>query len=280
MLFSRNTGATIEELIIESLGAHAVTGATLLEKIRKTLPKTSKETFYRILRSLLEQEVVTKYGMLYGVNRHWLKRLYRFSKPKLDLTQPTNAMSVLSFEEGDSITYTFKTPNLMGIYWAHLYDAVFDLHYPQIPILIFHPHEWLIYTRMDSETLFLKRFSEDQKRGLFSIGGSAELDKEFKKKWSSKYLEIATGASYGLKNTEYLNVLGDFIFKVKVSTRFAKDIDGCFKKYKTISDDSREELMAICNRPDKVKMVFTRSKKEADKWRTKWKKDYFMPVAK
>ncbi len=225
MLFSRNASTTIEELIIELLGGYAYTGATLLAKVRIVLPRTSKETFYRILRSMLKQEVVTKFGMQYGLNRHWLQRLYRFSKPKIELKTNPGTLSVLSFQEGDAITYKFKTPNLTGIYWAHLYDAVFDLHHHEVPILIFHPHEWLIHTRTESETFFLRRFAEDQKRALFSIGGTTELDKEFKKKWSNKYREIAIGASYGLKNTEYLNVLGDFIFKITVSTKFAKDID-------------------------------------------------------
>ncbi len=275
MLFSRNTSVTVEELIIETLGARALSGPMLFERIKQRLPKTPKESYYRILRSLLKQEVITKYGKMFSVNRHWLHQLYRFSKPQIEFGK-NSKLSVLSFEDGDTITYKFKTPNLMGIYWAHLYDTVFQFHYPEIPILVFHPHEWLIHARVESETFFLKRFSEDGKRCLFSIGGITELDKEFKKKWSSKYLEIATGASYGLKNTEYLNVLGDFIFKVTVSARFAKDIDTFFKKYKTVDDENRQELIDLCNRSDAVKMVFTRSKKEADKWRAKWKKDYLL----
>lgn len=280
MLFSRNTSVTIEELIIELLGARALTGAILLARVRRTLPQTSKETFYRILRSLLKQEVVTKFGVQYGINRHWVQRLYRFSKPKIELAKNASSLSVLSFEEGDAITYKFKTPNLVGIYWAHLYDAVFDLHHPDLPILIFHPHEWMIHTRTDPETFFLRRFAEDQKQGLFSIGGTTELDKEFKKKWSNKYVQVALGVSYGLKNTEYLNVLGDFIFKVTVSVRFARDIDAFFKKYATIDETNKKELFDLCNRNDTVKMVFTRSKKEAAKWRAKWSKDYFMPVSR
>lgn len=276
MLFARNASATIEELIIESLGGGAMTGAGLLRTVRAILPQTTKETFYRTLRSLLKQEIVTKYGMLYGINRHWLQRLYRFTKPKIELVKQPKLYSVLAFEEGDAITYKFKTPNLMGIYWAHLYDAVFDLHDPELPILIYHPHEWLIHTRTESETFFLRRFSEDHKRGLFAIGGMAELDKEFKKKYSNTYLEIATGASYGFKNTEYINVLGDFIFKVTVSARFAKDVDNFFKKYTKVDDDNREELIELCNRRDTVKMVFTRSKKEAERFRKKYTKDFHL----
>jgi hypothetical protein len=164
----------------------------------------------------------------------------------------------------------------MGIYWAHLYDSVFDLHDPESPILIFHPHEWLIHTRTEPETFFLRRFSEDSKRGLFALGGSTELDKAFKKQWANPYLEVATGASYGLKQTQYLNVLGDYIFKVTVSARFSKEIDAFFKKYKKVDEVNHQELIDLCSRRDTVKMVFTRSRKEAAKWRAKWKKDFLV----
>lgn len=276
MLFSRNTSAALEELIIESLGSRALSGAALLMYVRKTLPKASKETFYRVLRSLLKTEVVTKYGVLYGLNRHWVQRLYRFSKPKIEMTKSADRYGIGSFEDGDSITYTFKTPNLMGIYWAHLYDAVFDMHDPDIPILIFHPHEWLIHTRTQSETFFLSRFFEDKKRGLFSIGGTTDLDKHFKKEWANEYLRINTGMTHSLKQTEYINVLGEYVFKIVVSVQFSRDIDTFFKKYKTITEENQQELSDLCNRKDKVKMVFTRSSKEAQKWYTKWKKEYVM----
>ena len=276
MLFAQKTKDILPEAIITSLHTGGKSGASLLAHLRTQYPRISKETYYRTLRSLLREEVVAKHAKTYELNRHWLQRLYRFSKPKIEKNHGIDSDHILSFQEGDKITYTFKSPNLMGIYWGHTYDMIFERHDPQIPILIYHPHEWLIHSRVASETFFLKRYKEDKKRVLYSIGGTTELDKQFKKDWANTYLEIAIGASYGLKNTEYLNVLGDFIFRVTVSTRFAKDIDAFFKKYKAVTDENRQELLDLCNRKDTVKMVFTRSKKEADKWRAKYKKDYFM----
>ncbi len=280
MLLAQKGNKETEEYMVEALHDRGLSGPALLSATRKFDPTISKETFYRLLRKLLSEEIVNKQNKIYQLNRHWLQKIYRFSKKQIETNQAIDADSILSFEEGDKIRYKFKNPNLMGIYWAHTYDMIFDKHDRKIPILIFHPHEWPIHTRIESESFFLGRFKDDKKLVFFSIGGTTELDKQFKKDWSSEFVQIGTGINYGLKKTEYINVLGDFIFKISVSKRFSDDIESFFKKYRTISPENQAELLKICNRKDPSKMVFTRSKREADKWRAKFKKYFYMPKNK
>lgn len=277
MLLSTQAKKPLEELILETLHKEAAKGPYLLLKLKKKDASISKETFYRILRSLLKEEVLSKHGKIYEINRHWLQRIYRFGKKHIESPAVMDSDSILSFKEGDKITYSFKNPNLMGIYWAHTYDMIFEQHDPCDPILVFHPHEWLIHTRNSAETFFLSRIDEDKKLVFFALGGNTPLDKTFKKDWSGSYLQINTGTHYGLGNTEYINVLGDFIFKVKTSKKFGNDLDTFFKKYKTVDAHNLKELSMLCNRNDKIRMTFTRSKKEADKWRAKFKKDFYVP---
>lgn len=274
MLLAQKETDKTEESIVKALHAKGLGGPLLLDIVQKKDRGISKETFYRILRKLVEEEVVTRYKGTYELNRYWLQRLHRFSRTDAD-QGATNA--ILSFKECDKVSYKFKNPNLMGIYWAHTYDVIFENHDPNIPILIFHPHEWLIHARTLSETFFLNRFQEDKKLVFFTIGGKTEIDKGFKKQWENKFVQIGTGIDYGLKKTEYINVLGDFIFKVSVSKKFADDIERFFNTHNEINGQNLPELEKLCNRNDGAKMIFTRSQKEADKWRTKFKKHFFMP---
>ncbi len=276
MLFARKHTKDLEGYIIEILHLGEQEGPALFERILKTCPQASKETFYRILRTLLSQEVVNKHGKIYELNRHWLHRLYRFSKKHIEVKTDTGTKGILSMNEGDKITYTFKNPNLMGIYWAHTYDMIFEKHDAKIPILIFHPHQWLIYTRTESETFFLNRFAEDKKLVFFTIGGTTHLDKKFRLDWSHDFRQITTGVTYGLDSTTYINVLGDFIFKVQTSKKFGADIDVFFKKNKVMTSEALMGLQALCNRKDKVKMTLIKSKKESAKWRSKFKKYFFI----
>lgn len=277
MLLSQDADKKIEDTIVELLHTKEALGPALLLQAQKKDQTISKETFYRVLRSLLKSEVITKQHKIYQLNRHWLQKIYRFSRKHIETNQGLDADNILSFEEGDKINYKFKNPNLMGIYWAHTYDMIFEQHDPLIPILIYHPHEWLIHTRTESESFFLNRFGEDKKLVLFSIGGSKNLDTLFKKEWNNEYVQINTGISYGIKKTEYINVLGDFIFKVSVSKKFSDNIETFFQKNGTVTPENKVELQKLCNRKDPAKMIFTRSKKEADKWRSKFKKDFYIP---
>lgn len=268
---------SLEDAVLQILHNGGLDGPSLLAAVKKKSPRVSRETFYRTLRSLLKEEVLNKHAAIYQLNRHWLQRLYRFSRTGIETNRGIDSDNILSFKEGDKITYTFKSPNLMGIYWAHTYDMLFERHDPKVPILIFHPHEWLIHTRTESESFFLSRFKDDKKLAFFAVGGNTELDKNFKKGCANQYLQIATGVSYGLKNTEYINVLGDFIFKVSTSKRFANDLSTFFRKNKIVDSENLKELAALCNRSDTTKMIFTRSKKEAAFWREKYKKYFFIP---
>lgn len=277
MLLTQNNDKKLEDQIVEMLHQKEAVGPTLLAELQKKDPSTTKETFYRVVRKLLADEVINKNNKTYQLNRHWLQKIYRFSKRHIETNESIDADNILSFEEGDKISYRFKSPNLMGIYWAHTYDMIFDQHDPRVPIMIHHPHEWLIHTRTESESFFLSRFKDDKKLVFFSIGGKTELDRRFKNEYENQFVQIGIGVDYGLKNNEYLNVLGDFIFKVSVSKQFAKDVEAFFKKYKEITPENQKELEKLCNRKDAAKMVFTRSKKEADKWRAKFNKYFYLP---
>jgi DNA-binding PadR family transcriptional regulator len=268
---------TLEDRIISLLHDKDAPGPSLLAKVREEEAPVSKETFYRALRRLLEQEVVSKQNEQYQLNHRWLLRIYRFSKNHIEASRGIDKNEVLSFQEGDKVSYKFRTPNLMGMYWGHLYDMVFDLHDPTIPILSFHPHNWFIHTRTRSETFFLNRFEEDKKLAFLAIGGKTPVDKAFKKDWESRYRQIGLGIDMGLKKTEYINVLGDFIFKVSVSKKCSDDIESFFKKNPEITAENRAELAKIANRNDPARVVFMRSKKEAQKWRAKFKKHFFVP---
>ena len=189
-------------------------------------------------------------------------------KESAELVETVFDLIKTTLEDGDKITYKFKNPNLMGIFWTHAYNPIFNRHDSKIPILVFHPHEWLIHARTESELFFLSRFKDDKKLVFFALGSTSPLDKQFKQNHSNNFVQIGIGLNLGLKKTEYINVLGDYIFKVSVSKRFSEDIDTFFKKYSEITPENRLEIEKLSNRKDATKITLLRSKKESAKWRT------------
>ena len=275
MLLAQNGDKKIEEFIVELLHARDATGPALLSEMARRDASVSKETFYRILRKLLDEEVVAKSKKEYQLNRQWLQRVYRFSKKYVEAGE--TAHDIVSLEDGDRITYKFKNPILMGIFWTHAYNPIFNRHDPKVPILVYHPHEWLIHARTESELFFLSRFKDDKKLAFFALGSASALDKRFKQDHANEFVQVGIGLGMGLKKTEYINVLGDYIFKVTVSKRFSEDIDAFFKKYSEITPESSLMLEKLCNRKDPTKITLMRSKKESAKQRAKFNKHFYVP---
>ncbi len=275
MLFTHTK--ELADVIVETLAIGSFDGATLLSKIQTLKKTTSKETFYRVLRKLLTDEVVIKNKRMYLLNSRWLEQVYELSKPQAGKEPLGNGREFLVLEDGNQITYNFKNAKSMYNYWAYIFDAVYQAHDHTIPVLIYHSHEWFMYGREEAERLFYGRFTKTKQLAFVSVGDKTQLTKKVKSDWSNEFLKMNVGFDLGQPKTEYINIVGNFIFKVSMSNRFAKDMDVFFKTYTEVTKENIGELMQIVERADKAKLIFKHSKKEADLWKAKFRKYFIFP---
>jgi len=276
MIFGEKT--RIEEYIIELLDTGSISGAGLLENLKETYsPTVTKQAMYQALRKLIKEEVINKTSEHYALNRMWLKKVQSFAERHTDNAEGVDPMNVLKFEDGDSVTYQFKSPFLLDITWGHLYDIVLGANDKHWVMLNQHPHEWLMISRTEAEVFWLGQIKKQEKMMLFTIGGAAELDKKFKKDWSSDNIKINTGESYGLKPNQYLSVVGDFVFEVTTDPKFEEQVDKFFLENKTINASAKEQIRLISQEKYKSKLKLSKNKKKADAWRKKFKQDFYIP---
>ena len=275
MLFGTKSNKT-EEQIVAILDKSSLDGPSLLKKLNEQNNPPSKESFYRILRDLKEDEIVHKDGPTYTLNRIWLKRMRGF----IDKHIQSDTLNILDMQDGDKITYKFKNPNLMGIYWAHAGNVVFDNVGSKTPILIYHPHEWLIYTRTHSEEFFLQNFVNGYDHGkgvvFWIMGGNTTLDKKFQKEWSKGLLEVGVGIDIGTGKNLYVNVVGDYVFLVTTEKSFGEKLDQIFQKNEVMTPKALSELKSLTEKNYRTKLVLMKNKKEAEKWKKKFKKYFFI----
>mgnify|MGYP003682213911 CR=1 FL=1 len=228
MIFGNKT--RIEEYIIELLDIGSLDGPRILEKLDKEYnQKNTKQAVYKSLRKLRKEEVINKSGSLYILNRVWLQKIKEFSNRHTEEKEHSDILSILHFEDGDSVTYRFKNPFLMDITWGHLYDIVFESNKEKHVMLNHHPHEWIMISRTETESFWLNQINKQKKMMLFTISGNTSLDKKFQKDWLSDYVKINVGESYGLKPNQYLSVVGDYIFEVTTDPKFEERVDQFFK---------------------------------------------------
>jgi len=276
MIFGEKT--RVEEHLIELLDKGALDGPTIISHLKSSYsPTVTKQAIYQALRKLTKEEVVNKSGSTYSLNRVWLKKIKTFAERHIDTVTNTNFRNILGFEDGDSVTYKFKNPFLLDITWGHLYDIVFEANDKHWVMLNHHPHEWLILSRTETEKFWLNQIEEQRKMMLFTINGNTELDKEFKKEWSSNYIKINTGESYGLKPNQYLSVVGDYVFEITTDMQFEEKVHEFFMQNEIIDQAAQEEIRDISQQKYASKIKVQKSRKKANGWRKKYKMDFYIP---
>jgi len=275
MIFSRKI--LIEEYVIEILDSGPQTGPALFERVLNFHGIATKQAVYKALRKLLQDEVINKQGVYYSLNRVWLQKIKHFSNRHIIKPESVDITNILNFEDGDSVIYTFKNPFLLDITWGHLYDILYEANPTEHVMLNYHPHEWLILSRTETEKFWLGRFSKDRKMMCFTVGGTSNLDKKFQKEYSSDYIKINLGENYGLRPNQYLSVQDDYIFEVTTDQRFEKCVHDFFEACIDAQNVNQKQIVEISKLKYRSKLKLSKNKKKADMWRKKFGKDYYIP---
>jgi len=275
MIFGNKT--RIEEYIIEVLDKGALDGPSLLTEVAVLHGPTTKQSVYKALRKLIQDEILNKHSAHYSLNRYWLQKIRDFTDRHIEGSGTVDAENISNFEDGDSVTYVFKNPFLLDITWGHLYDILYEASPVEQVLLNYHPHEWLIHSRPETEKFWLNRFQEDNKIMCFAIGSSTFLDRQFQKEHSSDNVKVNLGESYGLRPNQYLSVLGDFVIEVTTDKNFEKEVHEFFNHTDKLEDIDPLEITHISKLKYRSKLKLSRNKRKADKWKTKFKQDFYIP---
>jgi len=275
MIFSNKT--RIEEHIIEILDNGAMEGPSLLHTLNSVYKNTTKQALYKALRKLVSDEVINKQGSHYSLNRYWLQRIHDFASRHVLGSKSIDVSNVLNFENGDSVSYTFKNPFLLDLTWGHLYDIIYEAMPTHQVMLNYHPHEWLILSRTESEKFWLSRFVTDKKIMCFSIGNTSFLDRKFQKEYGSDFVKVNLNESYGLEPNQYLAVLGDYVFEVTTDPAFEKHVHEFFTMVTKEEEINQKQITTISKLKYRSKLKLSKNKKKADMWRTKFSKDFYIP---
>jgi hypothetical protein len=277
MIFGKKT--RLEEYLIELLDQSSLEGPRLLVELATLHPEleATKQAVYKALRKLMHEEVVTRIGNSYSLNRYWLQKIREFSQRHISEPRSTDVSNILEFENGDAVTYHFKNPYLLDVTWAHIYDIVYEANPVERVVLNYHPHEWLMLSRPESERFWLSRFAQDKKIMWFSIGGGTFLDKKFQQENGSDYVQVNLNESYGLKPNQYLAVVGDYVFEITTDEVFEKRVHELFENVQSENEIDQEKILTLSKQKYRAKLKLSKHKKKADAWRRRFNKNFYAP---
>lgn len=273
MLFSKKQ--TIEDYIVESLADNTrLTGPELLEKIQLKRGTTSKQAMYSVLHVLLADEVIAKIGTQYYLSKLWVDKVDSLLRINNDKLQQE---SIFDLQNTESITYRFPSLLSCDTYWAHIFNLLIIWIPRDKPFFFWLPHEWFMIGRSKEDVEMFKLIQRERKRVFYSVAGKTELDKKFKKQFTSKSAKINIGNTLPFKQNYYLNVFEDFIIEVYLDNKLVKKIENFYQKYDDITLANMLEFENLIKEKYPVRMKISRNTKKAAKLRKQLSKDFYIP---
>ncbi len=271
--------ASIEEQVANLLQKNSLTGARLLEEIKKDRPKTTKQAVYAALRVLRSGEIVVKHKKLFSLSSVWIMKMAEFFQlAKHFYTKTATAdEGFLSLEDGDRVSYAFKNPNVADIFWGHAFDILSEITPLNEPVYLYNPHEWFLLARHDSEKAIFDRITKTGKQVLVIAGGNTILDKNLTKEFDGKISQYyPTDEMIFEKRNYYLNIFDDFIIEALIDEDVAKKIDAFYQTTSTWNKESEIVLKRIIETEGKNKLTISRNNKRAEKLKKIFKKYFYI----
>ena len=267
---------TIEDIIVETLARNPyITGPDLVSFIKVKRPQTTKQAVYAALSPLLRNEIVHKRKQEYFLTNTWMRYIYELLKPEV-----TSNDEIFILEDGQSISYHF--PNLLSCdkYWAHIFSLLIKKAYEPKGVMLWYPHYIFLVGRNKVEQEIIDDHAQYKNTGYYSFGGATPIDQTIKKKYTSDYLRINTGADFGFKNNYFLNVFGDIVVEVFLTMELSEKIENWYQSNPTIVRDNVAEFRKFFEEAYPIRMKISRNKKKAQQLRKKLSRDFYIPSSK
>ena len=273
--------SSLEYQIITHLQKQSWVIVELIEELRKTRPKLSKQAVYQIIRSLKKSEIVIVTSKRVSLSSIWIDRMYEFFTVAKHIyegssvDQDLHQESFLSLEDGDQITYVFKNPKTTDIFWGHASNILRSIMPTGEPLYIYTPHEWFILAREQTEKDLMRRGESDGHPWYVYVPYKDPLDEYVKpmfKRPSMIYME----RKHYFKENFYINTHGDYTIEVTLDPKTQKSIDEFYKNNTVWNEETKARLVHIVsNMHGKNKLTVSRNSKKSEKYKRFFKK-YFI----
>ncbi len=257
--------ASLEYQIITHLQKQPWVIVELIEDLKKTRPKLSKQAVYQILRSLKKSEIVIVASKRVSLSSLWIDRMHEFFTIAKYNYEGTGD-SFLNLEDGDSISYLFKNPHATDVFWAHAFNILMGIMPANEPIYLYNPHQWFLLARTESETLLLKQGEEEGHPWFQYIAHKTPLD-DFTKKtfFKSPSGAYAQDKEY-FKENYYVDTFGDFLIEAWLDPKTQQAIDLFYKTNEIWNDDAKSKLLRIVSQvKGKNRLTISRNAKKSEK---------------
>lgn len=275
---------SIEYSIIEKLQKESLSPVFLIGELRKKKPSLTKQAVYQAIRKLRQLEIVIVSTQRVSLSSVWIDKMHEFFIQAKNAYQGTADTErnyredFLSMEDGDKITYVFKTHQHVEAFWNHTSNALRRIMPADEPLYIYAPHEWAMLVRQETERRLMKLGQEEGHPWYFYVPYKDPLD-EYIRQFFNKPSLLYNNEKHYFKENIYINTHGDYIIEVATDPKTQKSIDDFYKTYSVWDGAAKARLnFIVSHMKGKNKLTISRNAKKASKYKQLFKKYFPMPV--
>jgi hypothetical protein len=264
---------SISNIIVSKLEKGSVSKQDLIEYVCKKKDVTVQGV-YKEIRKLVTNGTLLIHKRALSLNLLYISKQYdRWSSV---LRNYEGGLSLknhfLDLQEGESLTYRFRTLNDLDAYWVHA-SIILDKHVNQsVPSYSIIPHDWFFYGRKETDVFWTK--SQKSKMRLI-LTHPTLLDKEVAKERRAAGYKMTVGAN-PLKQDEstYYTLIHGYIFKITLKAKASQQIKKLLDAHSRIGSINTEKLHQLIYGSGEAVMKISRDMNKFNKLASKCKK-YF-----
>lgn len=270
-----NHPQSIEEIIIDKLAGNAASGAQLLESARGIKQTLTKQALYVVLRRLIAEEVIVKHGTMFSLSNVWLGKMTEFfNRAQERYGVRTEGVDFLNLQDGDKISYAFKSPHEADRFWGHAFDVLADMHGKE-PVYIYNPHEWFIFARQESELHLFNKIKDTKHQLWLTVGSRDPLDVYAKQFFDGTYLQYhMLEQPLFEKGNYYLNIFGDYIIEATIDDAITAQVEELYKTTPAFDDTVIPTLQKLVSK-GKTKLTISKNARKAQKLKKLFEPHFF-----
>ncbi len=265
MLFSQKMD--IKEVIISELSAGSLNSLDLNKKVllRKDI---SKQGFYKALRELISEEIVTKNKQNVLLSPIWVNKLQGFINTIQQSSHRQVSSEVVSLAEGDTMIFRFKSVIDLYLLWNH-YFFIFCKQ-TEGSVIFFNSHNFWVLIRSDIENEMYRWIRDTKKEAYSVIGHNTPLDRSTSDYIRESYnINLSYDTKPLIRDTIFPAIFGDYIMSTILDQKTVDAIHQVYLKYKAWEPAVEFEMKEIIKKMGKSKVVIERNAKKAEKLRKK-----------
>lgn len=268
---TRNKASSAETIVIDILsGKPRLSMKELNEYFQKKYRSgMSVQWLYKIVKHLVEQQILVKEGGLLSIDASWIHNLINFTD-RLKRTYLENDASVANIllNEGENKSFQFEKVIDMDNFWTHALVTV--IHYyqeqkhPDKNVYNYNHHSWFQLVRTSNEQTLGEAYQQMSMHWHLVSGSKTFLDTLVASLIETEnfhYAQIDKGSL--VKPNYYVVVIGDFIFETALPNYIHERMEQIYQNVKNISEFNAQEILMLINQPGKTTLTISRNKKRA-----------------